>query len=92
MTARLGDLDDPDYPAYTTGRAAEVLGVQQAFLRALDTAVPSPRSARRAGAAATPAGSSPSPPGSGSCSTRATRSLPRCGSWRWKMTWPPSGP
>ncbi len=38
MTARLDDLDDPDYPAYTTGRAAEVLGVQQAFLRALDTA------------------------------------------------------
>jgi len=31
-------LDDPDYPAYTTGRAAEVLGVQQAFLRALDAA------------------------------------------------------
>lgn len=31
-------LDDPDYPAYTTGRAADVLGVQQAFLRALDTA------------------------------------------------------
>ena len=29
-------LDDPDYPAYTTGRAADVLGVQQAFLRALD--------------------------------------------------------
>jgi MerR family transcriptional regulator/heat shock protein HspR len=37
-TGRLGDLDDPDYPAYTTGRAAEVLGVQQAFLRSLDTA------------------------------------------------------
>ncbi len=36
MTARLDDLDDPDYPAYTTGRAAEVLGVRQAFLRALD--------------------------------------------------------
>ncbi len=31
-----GRLDDPDYPAYTTGRAAEALGVQQAFLRALD--------------------------------------------------------
>ena len=31
-------LDDPDYPAYTTGRAAGVLGVQQAFLRALDAA------------------------------------------------------
>ena len=38
MTARLDDLDDLDYPAYTTGRAAEVLGVQQAFLRALDAA------------------------------------------------------
>jgi MerR family transcriptional regulator/heat shock protein HspR len=41
-------LDDPDYPAYTTGRAAEALGVQQAFLRALDTAgvVTPQRSAR----------------------------------------------
>jgi MerR family transcriptional regulator/heat shock protein HspR len=38
MTGRLDDLDDPDYPAYTTGRAAEVLGVQQAFLRSLDAA------------------------------------------------------
>jgi MerR family transcriptional regulator, heat shock protein HspR len=38
MTGRLEDLDDPDYPAYTTGRAAEVLGVRQAFLRALDSA------------------------------------------------------
>ena len=38
MTARLDDLDDPDYPAYTTGRAAEVLGARPAFLRALDTA------------------------------------------------------
>jgi MerR family transcriptional regulator/heat shock protein HspR len=37
-TGRLGDLDNPDYPAYTTGRAAEVLRVQQAFLRSLDTA------------------------------------------------------
>jgi hypothetical protein len=34
MTGRLDDLDDPDYLAFTTGRAAEVLGVQQAFLRA----------------------------------------------------------
>jgi MerR family transcriptional regulator, heat shock protein HspR len=31
-------LDDPDYPAYTTGQAADVLGVQQAFLRGLDAA------------------------------------------------------
>ena len=38
MTRRLDDLDDPDYPAYTTGRAAEVLGVRQAFLRSLDAA------------------------------------------------------
>ena len=38
MPGRLEDLDDPDYPAYTTGRAAEVLGVQQAFLRSLDAA------------------------------------------------------
>jgi hypothetical protein len=26
MSARLGDLDDPDYAAYTTGHAAELLG------------------------------------------------------------------
>jgi MerR family transcriptional regulator, heat shock protein HspR len=38
VTGRLDDLDDPDYPVYTTGRAAEVLGVQQAFLRSLDAA------------------------------------------------------
>lgn len=31
-------LDDPDYPAYTMGQAAEVLGVRQAFLRGLDSA------------------------------------------------------
>lgn len=32
------NLDDPDFPAYTTGRAAEILGVRQAFLRSLDAA------------------------------------------------------
>ena len=36
MPGRLDALDDPDYPAYTTGRAAEVLGVRQAFLRSMD--------------------------------------------------------
>lgn len=36
MTLR--KLDDLDYPAYTTGQAADLLGVQQAFLRSLDTA------------------------------------------------------
>ncbi len=31
-------LDDDDYPAYSMGRAAEMLGVTPAFLRSLDTA------------------------------------------------------
>jgi DNA-binding transcriptional MerR regulator len=31
-------LDDEDYPALTMGQTAEVLGVQQAFLRRLDAA------------------------------------------------------
>ncbi|MDO0928904.1 MerR family transcriptional regulator [Streptomyces sp. TG1A-8] len=30
-----GPLDDDDYPAYTMGRAAEMLGTTPAFLRAL---------------------------------------------------------
>nr|WP_086785036.1 MerR family transcriptional regulator [Crossiella equi] len=34
----LDNLDDRDYPAFTTGQAANLLGVQQAFLRSLDTA------------------------------------------------------
>jgi MerR family transcriptional regulator, heat shock protein HspR len=33
-----GKLDDVDYPAYTMGTAAELLGVQPAFLRSLDAA------------------------------------------------------
>lgn len=31
-------FDDEDFPAYSMGRAAEILGVTQAFLRSLDTA------------------------------------------------------
>ncbi len=31
-------FEDEDYPAYTMGRAAEMLGVTPAFLRALDEA------------------------------------------------------
>jgi DNA-binding transcriptional MerR regulator len=31
-------FDDDDYPAYSMGRAAEILGVTQVFLRSLDTA------------------------------------------------------
>jgi MerR family transcriptional regulator, heat shock protein HspR len=34
----LGRLDDEDYPALTMGQAAELLGVQPAFLRSLDAA------------------------------------------------------
>jgi DNA-binding transcriptional MerR regulator len=33
----LGRLDDPDYPTLTMSQAAELLGVQAAFLRSLDT-------------------------------------------------------
>ena len=36
--ADLGKLNDEDYPAFSTGQAAEMLGVQQAFLRSLDAA------------------------------------------------------
>ena len=34
----LGRLDDPDYPSLTMSQAAELLGVQAAFLRSLDVA------------------------------------------------------
>jgi len=32
------NLDDDDYPAYTMGRAAAIIGATQGFLRALDEA------------------------------------------------------
>jgi MerR family transcriptional regulator, heat shock protein HspR len=38
VVADLGNLDDQDYPAITTGQAAKMLGVQEAFLRSLDAA------------------------------------------------------
>lgn len=37
-TDPLGQLDDPDYPSLTMSQAVELLGVQAAFLRSLDTA------------------------------------------------------
>ena len=37
MADGLDRLDDPDYPALTMSQAAELLGVQQAFLRSLDS-------------------------------------------------------
>src|SRR3954453_19687799 len=36
--AGLEKLDYQDYPTFTTGQAAQLLEVQQAFLRSLDTA------------------------------------------------------
>lgn len=36
--ADLDRLDDEDYPVFTTGQVATMLGVQEAFLRSLDTA------------------------------------------------------
>src|SRR5690348_14684742 len=50
------------------------------------------RNGPRAGTAATPAASWPSPAASGNCSTRATTWLRPCASWACKMTWPPSAP
>ena len=38
MNEGVSRLDDPDYPAVTMGQAAELLGVQPAFLRSLDAA------------------------------------------------------
>ena len=37
-TDPLQPLDDPDHPVLTMSQAAELLGVQAAFLRSLDTA------------------------------------------------------
>ncbi|WP_408639358.1 helix-turn-helix domain-containing protein [Nocardia yamanashiensis] len=37
-TGGVDRLDDEDFPAYSMGRAAEILGVTQAFLRSLDNA------------------------------------------------------
>lgn len=36
--ADLDNFDDDDYPTFTTGQVARMLGVQEAFLRSLDTA------------------------------------------------------
>ena len=38
MSDGVGQLDDRNYPAITMGQAAELLGVQPAFLRSLDAA------------------------------------------------------
>ncbi len=38
LTTANEKFDDEDYPAYTMGRAADLLGTTQAFLRSLDEA------------------------------------------------------
>jgi MerR family transcriptional regulator, heat shock protein HspR len=38
VTNNLGRLDDEDYPSVAMGQAADLLGVQPAFLRSLDNA------------------------------------------------------
>jgi MerR family transcriptional regulator, heat shock protein HspR len=49
MAGRLDALDDPDYPAYAPGRAAEVLGARQAFLLPARDAAGAVRPQRTAG-------------------------------------------
>jgi hypothetical protein len=57
-----GKFDDEDYPAYSMGHAAEILGVTAAFLRSLDAAKLLTPAAPRAVTVATPATSSDLPP------------------------------
>ncbi|CAG7633423.1 hypothetical protein [Rhodococcus opacus] len=57
-----GKFDDEDYPAYSMGHAAEILGVTRAFLRSLDAAKLLTPAAPRAVTVATPATSSDLPP------------------------------
>lgn len=71
MAAGVGRLDDEDYPGFTMGQAAELLEVQQAFLRSLDAAGGAHTAAFRwVATVATRGASWSSPPGCGRCSTR----------------------
>jgi len=69
-------FDDEDYPAYTMGRAAEMLGVSQAFLRSVEHARLFVALALRAGTVATPATSCGWPPEYAKSLTRAHRWRP----------------
>jgi hypothetical protein len=62
-------LDDDDYPAYTIGLAADLLGVSQPSCAALTRPGYSPRIVQLAGNAATRAPSSPWRCGCANCST-----------------------
>jgi hypothetical protein len=79
-------FDDEHYPAYTMGRAAEMLGTTPGFLRSLDEVkllVPQ-RSA--GGTAATPAISCGWPPGSGHWPTKARPWTRRAASSSWRTS------
>ncbi|GJF25402.1 hypothetical protein SHO565_59660 [Streptomyces sp. HO565] len=70
---RLGD----DHPAYTMGRAADMLGTTQGFLRAIgEKPALSPRSDPQSDTGATPATNCASPPVPASSSTKAPPSKP----------------
>ena len=58
-----GKFDDEDYPAYTMGRAADMLGTTAGFLRSLNEANYSRLNAPRADTAAIPATNCGSPRG-----------------------------
>lgn len=62
-------LDDDDYPAYTMGRAAEMIGATPGFLRAIGEARLITRCGPRAATAVTPATSCASPPAPATWST-----------------------
>ena len=71
-----GRLDDDDYPAYTMGRAAEMLGTTQGFLRAIGEARLITPLRSEAATAATPATSCASRPAPGNLSTTGPPSRP----------------
>lgn len=73
-------LDDDDYPAYTMGRAAEMIGATPAFLRALGDARLITPCGPAAATAVTPATSSASRPAPASWSTAGRRWRPPAGS------------
>ncbi len=73
-------LDDDHFPAYTMGRAAELVGVTPAFLRALGEARLITPTRSDGDTAATRVTSCGSPPAPASWSTRAPRWTPRAAS------------
>ncbi len=81
-------FDDDDYPAYTMGRAAEMLGTTPAFLRTLgENRSDHPAALRRRRTAVTPATSCASRPAPVNWSTRARRSRTPAASSSSRTSW-----